>query len=422
MKVTLPNNNGQKPSKNAQMLPLVPKEQTALTKDNSIGLMLATDPADMANSPKFKMQAYILRGDEEVRTILTWHKDMDKIFHGLDLDTEAKKHQMIENLLTDTALSLYETEREQLAQDRRQTVADTAEEANAGAGAAILAQPLANHRARGDVRNAIKDMISKIMPRRVLARAKRFLRRDCRKPAEMKVRIYLQHLLRINMSELENLPPFNVDQVLSTDELLDIILYGTPKSWQKEMERQGFDPMDHTLNEVVDFMERIESSEDFDTTKPNNQDKSKDKSKNRGKTNRPHNAGTGRNDLFCVYHGECGHTSDDCTILKALAAQKKAKTDNNRSNDRQSDRKSSGNWKTRANDNNNKAKKDLAAFVKKTVKEGVKKELSDKKRKATADQDQLELDLHALEAELASFNYAAMEDLKLEDEQSLASC
>ena len=64
----------------------------------------------------------------------------------------------------------------------------------------------------------------------------------------MKVRIYMQHLLRMNMGELEMLPPFRANQVLSNDKLLDILLYGTPKSWQREMDCQGFDPLLHTLN------------------------------------------------------------------------------------------------------------------------------------------------------------------------------
>ena len=53
---------------------------------------------------------------------------------------------------------------------------------------------------------------------------------------DMKVRIYMQHLLRMKMGELEMLPPFRADQILSNDELLDIVLYGTLKSWQKEMD------------------------------------------------------------------------------------------------------------------------------------------------------------------------------------------
>ena len=71
------------------------------------------------------------------------------------------------------------------------------------------------------------------------------------------------------------LPPFRADQVLSNDKLLDILLYGTPTSWQREMDSQGFDPLLHTFNEVVDFMEQIEASEDFEVSKNNGHDKKK---------------------------------------------------------------------------------------------------------------------------------------------------
>ena len=71
------------------------------------------------------------------------------------------------------------------------------------------------------------------------------------------------------------LPPFQADQVLSNDKLLDIQLYVTLKSWQREMDCQGFDPLRHALNEVVDFMEQIEASEDFEVSKNNCHDKKK---------------------------------------------------------------------------------------------------------------------------------------------------
>ena len=48
----------------------------------------------------------------------------------------------------------------------------------------------------------------------------------------------------------------------------------------------------------------------------------------------------------------------------------------------------------------------MAAFVKKAVKQGVQKELVEKKRKAA---QQGELDLNALESELNDFNYTDMD-------------
>ena len=92
---------------------------------------------------------------------------------------------------------------------------------------------------------------------------KRYLRRECRKPADMKVRAFCQHLLRVNEDELLALPPFGTNQTMSEDELIDIMLYATPRSWSCEMDRQGFDPVVKNLAEVVQFMERIEQSEDL---------------------------------------------------------------------------------------------------------------------------------------------------------------
>jgi len=51
---------------------------------------------------------------------------------------------------------------------------------------------------------------------------------------------------------------------LTPDEIIDILLFGAPKSWQCKMDCQGFDSLDKTVTEVVEFMERIEMSEDFD--------------------------------------------------------------------------------------------------------------------------------------------------------------
>ena len=72
---------------------------------------------------------------------------------------------------------------------------------------------------------AMKYMVEQLVPKKVLAQVKRFLRRECRKPREMKVRNYFQKLLRINMEEIPNLPPFDPNQVLGNDELLDIVLF-----------------------------------------------------------------------------------------------------------------------------------------------------------------------------------------------------
>jgi len=113
------------------------------------------------------------------------------------------------------------------------------------------------------VTSALNQMMTGFLPNNVLQRVKRYLRREARKPFDMNIKSYYTNITRIN-----SLPPkFDETQSLAEDEIVDILLYGTPKSWQKEMDRQGFDPLGHTPMEVVAFMERIEASEEFDSDK-----------------------------------------------------------------------------------------------------------------------------------------------------------
>ena len=54
-----------------------------------------------------------------------------------------------------------------------------------------------------------------LLPRKILAKVKRSMRRDMRKPPDMKIREYFHNLQRLNEEELPNLPPFAVGQSLT---------------------------------------------------------------------------------------------------------------------------------------------------------------------------------------------------------------
>jgi len=51
---------------------------------------------------------------------------------------------------------------------------------------------------------------------------------------------------------------------LSADEIINILLFGAPTSWQRKMDCQGFDPLAKTVTEAAEFVERIKMLEDFD--------------------------------------------------------------------------------------------------------------------------------------------------------------
>jgi hypothetical protein len=174
----------------------------------------------------------------------------------------------------------------------------------------------------------------------------------------MKVREFFNHICRINMDELPKIPPASPNNALSADELVDILLFAFPQSWQKEMNRQGFDPTDHTPMEVVEFCERMELAEEMDTDKNTKKVSSKtDKNDGRGPKKKPKTSGEPK--FYCKTHGKnYSHNTDECRAGKSK----------NKS------------WSRKAEDGKKQAK-DLAAFIKKTI----KSELNaiDKKRKSS---------------------------------------
>jgi len=130
---------------------------------------------------------------------------------------------------------------------------------------------LAQNRGLAIIATALNGMMTVLLPNKILQRVKRCLRREARKPVDMPAREHLMHIIRINTHEIPRLPPnFNNAQSLGDDEIVDILLFGTPKSWQREMDRQGIDPLASAPYDAVAFMERIEMSEDFDSDKKTN--------------------------------------------------------------------------------------------------------------------------------------------------------
>ena len=384
-------------SKALVTLTIDPAEEEILS-EHTKQFTLRSRPAE-ADSPSYKVQCRTLQGDETVRQLVLWREQTQKVLHGLHLEEHADCLPIVESMLAGTPSVLFQSAIEAMKQkrmDARIAAATTNIAKNA-----IRTQGVnhADNVHNDDILLAINHMMERMMPRRVLARVKRFLRRDARKPTDMPVRKYFQNLLRLNWEVLENLPPYGNDQALSNEEIADILLYGTPKSWQKEMERQGFDPMEKTLNQVVGFMERMEATEEHGasstTVKVAKTAKKKSPS---GKPNK------GKSEYYCSHHGKnFSHDSAQCFVLHP---EKKQKSSSNKNKS----------WSRKAAENQNKTKSDLNAYVQaeiaKGIKKAVRKELAsfEKKRKADSESED---DLCAIE--LQDFDYDKLKDLSIDD-------
>ena len=124
------------------------------------------------------------------------------------------------------------------------------------------------------------------------------------------------HFMRINLQEVPMLPPFEANQSLANDKVLEIFQYAIPNSWNKEMRRQGFDPLKQSLKEFIDFCERQEESEGFeDKASPSKKkkDTTRHKSDNRGSTDKSNNGYQKAKHSYCKNHGPNNtHNTKDC--------------------------------------------------------------------------------------------------------------
>ena len=83
-----------------------------------------------------------------------------------------------------------------------------------------------------------------------------------RKPRSMTTREYIARVNQIN-SYLTSFPPFQRNQALPEDEVLDLLEFGVPSTWQKEFWRQGYDPISKSISEFTDFCELLEFTKDL---------------------------------------------------------------------------------------------------------------------------------------------------------------
>ena len=109
-------------------------------------------------------------------------------------------------------------------------------------------------------RESLKAVTADIFPKKALVTQQRHMRRFLRKPYNMSVRDYVARVVEIN-SYLTEFSPVNAttpSAVLGEAELLDLLEFGTPITWQKTMVVHGFDPSNGTIKEFTKFCERLE--------------------------------------------------------------------------------------------------------------------------------------------------------------------
>ena len=361
------------------ILPLVPEDDDLEYGDSTkvSTFKLRTIPTD-ADSAKYSFAIQVMDGTRSVRQAINWYTRVQKLFRGLNLTNCEAKDNLIKELVKDAPLAAYKAT---LSSQVALAWAQAKDAAEVAIGPRRADETAVNYRTRvEEARDAILEpaisdvmldralgsVIESVCPYKALEKQKRYMRLFMRKPADMLTRSYVNHIIRMNNEEIPCLPPFLPTQGLSEDEIVDIVLYGVPKSWINKMDEHNFDPLAHSLEELINFCERLESAEQLERgaaehKQPSNGKKSSTK---KFKTSRGNpDSGSGK---WCHYHETDTHNTADCETLKRLKSREK----NGNSSTGPSKNKT---WKRKADDAKSYSKKELSAIGKKAAKSAIKK-------------------------------------------------
>jgi hypothetical protein len=408
-----------------RVAPLPLTIETNLKKtQKTLVFKLKVHPTDN-NSPTYEFQMDALDGTETTREVVQWNINLNKVLVGFNITTATATDQMIQQTLRGKVLTTYNSgvnaTRTRLHRVNILAAETTAREAANGATAAEVAAavkaavdkealPALNDEM---ITNGIHKVIESLVPHKALQRQKRCMRRYWRKPKDMAVKQYVSNILHINEVEIPLLPPFITDQGLSEDELMDMVLFGCPPSWTKEMDKQGMNPENITLTDAVAFFERLEESEGFDASATSI--KKHDIKKKKTEHNKLVSG-----DKHCLIHGPNSHPSNACNELKKILANMRGESSSsskpaykNKTWKRGDDKKVS--FKS------DKSKKELAAFIKDTIKEEMNSFHSKKRKADDSSVEEEEGEMNQMDIDLSKFNYADMDNLKIDSDDDEVS-
>ena len=261
-----------------------------------------------------------------------------------------------------------------------------------------------------------------VLPKNALKNQRRYMRRVCRKPPHMTMKAYVARFRELN----SYLAMFNNNgeaNMLSEEEVVENLEFGIPNSWEKAMILQGFVPSDKSVDEIVDFCERLEAHEVGKATlsdilhakrnaksEPGETQSSKRKRANSRLSKRSGEDRAANHRYECMLHGPNNtHETKDCKVLKAHAESQKAVRAANSGRGKTYKNKT---WNRSDNDKNSKSVNEMHAIWDKWLDEKMKKAEKAKsgKKKTRFDLDNFNYDLNRLKKN--------MDDLSINSESS----
>jgi hypothetical protein len=215
------------------VIPLCPPEPKETKKGDYLKMSIKASPEELDSEGYTMNIRYFSRGT--VHEWIQWQKSFAKVEKGQCLTTGPCKFNTVKHLLKNEALHAFKMKAKELG----------GEEMNENFDECLWAISLM------------------VFPQKAIARQKRYMHRSIKKPPNMNIREFVGHLFEMN-EDLKYFPPYYSDvEILDEDELMDIIEVSIPISWQRQLLLQGFDINEQSLQELIEFCERLEVTEDL---------------------------------------------------------------------------------------------------------------------------------------------------------------
>ena len=295
-------------------IPIIEKELSEPRKGEFLKCWVYSDPSDY-QSEKNYINVRIFK----VGTPESWLKiieDIDTLNKGQALNYTSQRFTLARTILKGDARRAFE-------QEAKKAQGDDHNEDNF---------------TDVDFDECIKAVTKHVFPRNALAIQKRWMRRWMCKPRSLTVRQYVARVMEI-VSKFKYFPGYKAEMAMTNDEIADVIANSVPSFWERMMVLQGFDILDKSIDELTDFLERVEATEAMESDL---------RTSKRPMADRPQKTGAGkqggakqlqgpgrtapfknkRKEKWCVYHNTDKHDLSECKVMLDQAKKMRSNWNN----------------------------------------------------------------------------------------------
>ncbi len=96
----------------------------------------------------------------------------------------------------------------------------------------------------------VNALVTKFFPTKAQNKQKSYMNLHLRKPMKMKVCLYVGRV-QLLITYLRDFPPFNNNQLLPDDAMVEIVCHGLPRNWQDFLLMQGFDKQEGNITTLL---------------------------------------------------------------------------------------------------------------------------------------------------------------------------